>query len=198
MKHLQYIPAQTGKNAGFALMTGAITSGVVIGSLPAIRLAGEHTPWLHQYFSPLLCGDTVFAVFGKTLLSELLFLAAVASPALADDYSYLNFTKSDGTVVSLSVSNLQLTISDGKLLATNDDGSETFQLADLAKMYFSDAATGISSVGAGDAAVETVTAYSLSGVNMGSYKSAAEAKVQLRPGVYLLKSKSKTIKTVVQ
>ena len=77
MKHLQYIPAQTGKNAGFALMTGAITSGVVIGSLPAIRLAGEHTPWLHQYFSPLLCGDTVFAVFGKTLLSELLFLAAV-------------------------------------------------------------------------------------------------------------------------
>lgn len=45
-----------------------------------------------------------------------LFLAAVASPALADDYSYLNFTKSDGTVVSLSVSNLQLTISDGKLL----------------------------------------------------------------------------------
>ena len=127
-----------------------------------------------------------------------LFLAAVASPALADDYSYLNFTKSDGTVVSLSVSNLQLTISDGKLLATNDHGSETFQLADLAKMYFSDAATGISSVGAGDAAVETVTAYSLSGVNMGSYKSAAEAKVQLRPGVYLLKSKSKTIKTVVQ
>ena len=77
MKHLQYIPAQTGKNAGLALMSAAITSGVVIGSIPAIKQAGETSPWLHQYFSPILCGDTVFSVFGKTLLSEIIFLTAV-------------------------------------------------------------------------------------------------------------------------
>jgi uncharacterized protein YegP (UPF0339 family) len=126
-----------------------------------------------------------------------LFLAASALPSLADNYPYLNFTKADGTVTSLSVSDLQLVVSDGKLLITNNDGSTTFQLSDLSKMYFTDTATGIFSVKSA-AADEAVTVYSLMGVNLGSYESAAKAKAQLKPGVYLLKSNSKTTKTVVE
>lgn len=133
----------------------------------------------------------------KKVLFLLLFSAFVL-PSLADDYPYLNFTKSDGTETSISVTNLTMTVSDGNLLLTNDSGSQTFALADLTKMYFSATSTGITDVNADDATAGEVKAFTLSGVFMGSYDSAAEAKAQLKPGVYLLKSESKTTKTVVQ
>ncbi len=72
MKHIKYIPAR-GKGTGFMLMCAACAAGVGIGSLPAV---GADCPWVHQYLSPSLCGDTVFAIFTRTLLSSLLFLAA--------------------------------------------------------------------------------------------------------------------------
>ena len=75
MKHVKYIPAR-GKGTGFILMCTACAAGVVIGSLPVISAAGADCPWLHQYFSPSLCGGTVFSIFSRTLLSSLIFLAA--------------------------------------------------------------------------------------------------------------------------
>jgi hypothetical protein len=75
MKHIKYIPAH-GKNKGFLLMCAAAAVGVGIGSLPSVGAAGGASPWLHQYFSPLLCGETVAAVFAHTLTSSLLFLLA--------------------------------------------------------------------------------------------------------------------------
>lgn len=75
MKHIKYIPVH-GKSTGFLLMCAAAAAGVGVGSLPAVSSAGEASPWLHQYFSPLLCGDTVAEVFTHTFLSSLLFLAA--------------------------------------------------------------------------------------------------------------------------
>lgn len=58
------------------LMCAACAAGVAIGSLPVVSTAGESCPWVHQYFSPSLCGDTVSAIFAWTLLSSLIFLAA--------------------------------------------------------------------------------------------------------------------------
>ena len=75
MKHVKYIPAR-GKGAGFILMCTACAAGVALGSLPVISTAGADCPWLHQYFSPALCGDTVFSIFTRTLLSSVIFLAA--------------------------------------------------------------------------------------------------------------------------
>ncbi|MCQ2490770.1 MAG: hypothetical protein MJ079_04180 [Ruminococcus sp.] len=75
MKHIKYIPAR-GKDTGFILMCAVCAAGVIIGSLPAVSSVGADCPWLHQYLSPTLCGDTVFSIFARTLLSLLLFLAA--------------------------------------------------------------------------------------------------------------------------
>ena len=75
MKHVKYIPAR-GKGTGFILMCAVCAAGVAIGSLPVISTAGADSPWLHQYFSPTLCGGTVFSIFTRTLLSSVIFLAA--------------------------------------------------------------------------------------------------------------------------
>ena len=75
MKHVKYIPSR-GKSSGLMLMCAASAVGVAIGSIPDVALAGEVTPWVHQFFSPSLCGDTVFSIFVRTLLSSLIFLSA--------------------------------------------------------------------------------------------------------------------------
>ena len=77
MRHIRYIPAKTGKNAVFFLMCAAVAFGVFIGSLPFVADKGMDTPLLHQFFSPHLCGNTVFSILYRTSLSALLYLAAV-------------------------------------------------------------------------------------------------------------------------
>ncbi|MGI6223900.1 MAG: hypothetical protein ACOYJG_09835 [Prevotella sp.] len=124
----------------------------------------------------------------------LLFCAIVALPMMADDYAYLNIATSSGSETSLSVSNLEIVYSDGKLVATNDDGTQSFTLTDLTKMYFS-TTTGISSVNATEES--PITVYSVSGALVGTFKNADEARQNLTPGVYLFKSQSKTVKTVI-
>lgn len=77
----------------------------------------------------------------KRLLLILMTVAGVLT-AQADDYPYLTFETSDGTVQSVSTTSLKLEISGDKLLV--NDGEKTFTLTDLKKMYFStNDATGI-------------------------------------------------------
>ena len=56
----------------------------------------------------------------------------------AEGYPYLTFQTSDGTLLSLSVSSLALSVSGTSLVCTNGDGTQTFTLSDLSKMYFSE------------------------------------------------------------
>ena len=77
----------------------------------------------------------------KRLLLILMTMAGVLA-AQADDYPYLTFETSDGTVQSVSTTSLKLEISGDKLLV--NDGAQSFTLTDLKKMYFStNDATGI-------------------------------------------------------
>jgi hypothetical protein len=77
----------------------------------------------------------------KRLLLILMTMAGVMT-AQADDYPYLTFETSDGTVQSVSTTSLKLEISGDKLLV--NDGAQSFTLTDLKKMYFStNDATGI-------------------------------------------------------
>lgn len=77
----------------------------------------------------------------KRLLLILMTVAGVLT-AQADDYPYLTFETSDGTVQSVSTTSLKLEICGDKLLV--NDGEKTFTLTDLKKMYFStNDATGI-------------------------------------------------------
>lgn len=113
--------------------------------------------------------------------------------AQADDFPYLTFETADGTKTSVSAASLTITIADGTLTA---DG-KTFALADLSKMYFS-----ASDVTAIDNVKNTVTGevevFTLDGIAMGKFDSLTEASSALKSGVYVVKSKSGTLKVKVK
>lgn len=65
--------------------------------------------------------------------------------AQADDYPYLTFETNDGCLQSVSTENLTLSISDGKLVV--NDGTYSYPLTSLTKMYFTtDNITAIESI----------------------------------------------------
>lgn len=136
--------------------------------------------------------------FMKKLLFSLLFIAASLT-ANAYDYPYLAFEKSDGTVTTVAVESLTMTVSGGQLVATNGDGSLSFTLSELSKMYFSSTPTGISDVAA--AGEEEVEVFSVSGMSLGKYATASDATracKTMKQGIYVLKSKSNVLKIAVK
>ena len=106
----------------------------------------------------------------------------------AADYAYLTFETTDGAKASVSVENLTLTISGTTLTA----GSQQFTLSNLSKMYFSasdETATGIEEINS--AAIEEATdIYDLQGHKV--------TKEQMRKGVYIVKTNSRTYKMAVR
>ena len=112
-------------------------------------------------------------------------------------YPYLVFQTTAGDTKTLAVESLTITISDGQLLVSTPDGSQTFSLVDLSKMYFSASNTesGVREVTTGNEQVEVFTT---GGVSLGKFETADVAKASLRPGIYLFKSQSKTYKIAVR
>lgn len=106
----------------------------------------------------------------------------------AESYTYLTFETTDGAKASVSVENLTLTINGTTLTA----GSQQFALSNLSKMYFStsdETATGIEEINS--ASIEEATdIYDLQGHKV--------SKEQMRKGVYIVKTKSRTYKMVVR
>ncbi|MBR1750672.1 MAG: hypothetical protein IJ740_07310 [Ruminococcus sp.] len=84
MGHTVYIPAAGRYRGGYRsekglfLTCAALSAGVTLGALYFCRTTAPavQTPFLHQYFSPLLSGQTPAEVFRNTAASLLLFLAA--------------------------------------------------------------------------------------------------------------------------
>ena len=109
--------------------------------------------------------------------------------AQADSYTYLTFETTDGAKASVSVEGLTLSISGTTLTA----GTQSFTLTNLSKMYFSTSdetsTTGISEVMKADVD-ETTEIYDLQG-----HKVSTD---QMRRGVYIVKTKSRTYKMVVR
>ena len=106
-----------------------------------------------------------------------------------DSYTYLTFETTDGAKVSVSVSSLPVTINlDNSTLAI---GNETFALADLSKMYFSTQSetTGIQEISSATID-EAADIYDLQGHKV--------TKAQMKKGVYIVKTNSKTYKIVVK
>lgn len=106
----------------------------------------------------------------------------------AEGYTYLTFETTEGAKASVSVENLTLTINGTTLTA----GSQQFALSNLSKMYFStsdETATGIEEINS--ASIEEATdIYDLQGHKV--------SKEQMRKGVYIVKTKSRTYKMVVR
>ncbi|MBO7539231.1 MAG: hypothetical protein J6T44_08110 [Prevotella sp.] len=106
----------------------------------------------------------------------------------AENYAYLTFEMTDGAKASVAVSSLTLTISDNTLTA----GSQTFILSNLSKMYFSssdETTTGIEEIT--NATLDEATEiYDLKGHKV--------SKDQMRKGVYIVKTNSRTYKMIVR
>lgn len=118
--------------------------------------------------------------------------------AMADDYKSLVFQSSDGTTVSVDLASLVLTVSNGRLTATNSTGTQSFTLSNLSKMYFSTSeTTGIEGISA-DSASGAVTVYDIAGRKVGDYKSLDSAKSSLKQGMYIVKVNGKTFKIVLK
>ena len=131
--------------------------------------------------------DTNYNTMMKKIFILLTVLLATLT-AQAEGYTYLTFETSDGAKASVAVENLTLTISGTTLTA----GSQQFTLSNLSKMYFStsdETATGIEEINS--AAIEEATdIYDLQGHKV--------SKEQMKKGVYIVKTNSRTYKMVVR
>ena len=111
--------------------------------------------------------------------------------AQADDatYSYLTFETVDGAKTSVAVTSLPMsvTVSGGTLTV----GGQTFTLADLSKMYFSNTneTTAIQEVKAADLD-DDADIYDLQGRKV--------TKAQMRRGIYVVKTNGGTYKVNVR
>jgi len=103
-------------------------------------------------------------------------------------YTHLAFETTDGAKASVSIEGLTLSISGTTLTA----GAQSFTLSNLSKMYFSntnETTTGIEEMTS--AALNEVTdIYDLQGHKL--------TKDQMRKGVYIVKTKSRTFKMLVK
>ena len=118
----------------------------------------------------------------------LMMMALVGALSMqAEEYTYLTFETTDGAKASVAVSSLTLTIS-GKTMTA---GSQTFVLSNLSKMYFSnsDETTAIEEI-TNAALDETTDIYDLQGHRV--------TKDQMKRGVYIVKTKSRTYKMIVK
>ena len=124
----------------------------------------------------------------KKLLVLLTVLAGTLT-AHADGYPYLTFETTDGAKVSVPVEQLTIAISGNTLTV----GTQTFVIANLAKMYFSatdeSLTTGITQ--ADKATLEQATEiYDLEGHKV--------PKAKMRRGAYIVKTRQGTHKIIVK
>jgi len=105
----------------------------------------------------------------------------------AEEYTYLTFETTDGVKISVDVSSLTLTISGNTMTA----GSQTFTLSNLSKMYFSNTNE--------TTAIEEITTATLDEeADIYDLQGHQVTKEQMRRGVYIVKTKSKTYKMIVK
>lgn len=116
-----------------------------------------------------------------------------ALSAYADDYQYMEFTNSDGSIHTLAVEGLEMTISKGNLMMTNSQGEAlSIPIESLASMQF----TNTTSVGiVADNADSVISLYTVDGVRVGDFHSLKEASSEVCTGIYIVKdSKGRTFK----
>ena len=66
-----------------------------------------------------------------------MLIALVAIFASAETYSYLKFTKTNGSTVTCSVEGIKVTYDNANVYVTNNEGTTTIALAEVHDMYFS-------------------------------------------------------------
>ncbi len=133
----------------------------------------------------------------KKVLFVILLAAQTASAELYD-YPYMAFQTTDGIVKTVSVSSLSLSVSNGVLIATSDDGTESFTLSDLSKMYFTSEAVVTKVQNPESTGSSEVEVTSLAGVFCGTFPSVEAARQSLPAGMYIVKNSKETFKIAVK
>jgi len=131
----------------------------------------------------------------KKLILTLLAVIAVLTMR-ADGYPYLLFKTADGTIHAMSVESLTMEISGSQLVVTNSEETQTFTITDLDKMFFYENTTGIDEIFSTESG--EVSVFTIMGIYVGKYPDANEALKTLDKGLYILKTKSNTVKIAVQ
>ena len=108
-----------------------------------------------------------------------------------------NFEKS-WSLTSSPAYFLSIVISNGKLVAMNANGSQTFSLTDLSKMYFTRQADLNDINQISSSKDEQIEVFTIDNICLGKYLNINEAKASLKPGLYIMKNKQKSYKIVIK
>lgn len=132
----------------------------------------------------------------RILLIITVLLAALSVQARV--YPYLSFQKSDGTVWSVGVESLQMTFENGMLHVTNGSETHDLEVKDLSRMFFSE--TSVTGMEKLNSSVDNgpVEVYTVSGIYVGRYADMQHFRQSPAKGVYVVKEKGTTVKTVVK
>lgn len=116
-----------------------------------------------------------------------LALAAMLPVSAQEAYSFLTIETTDGAKTNLSVETLTMSVGNGVLTV----GDQSFPLANLKKMYFSNGnvITGIDQLTT-DGTDEIVAIYDLQGRKVN--------KNDMQKGIFVVKTKQKTTKMIVK
>lgn len=127
----------------------------------------------------------------------LLLALGLAMMAHASTYNYLVFTNQTGSTTAFSVSNLTLKVNGTNLQVTNDAGTVSMVLTELASMQFSvdQTVTSVENVLNADASVQV---YSVTGSVLGTYNSMVEAAKSLQPGTYVISNGDQSQTVVIK
>ena len=129
----------------------------------------------------------------KIAMVSLLLVSALTTSA--EGFPYLTFELTDGSKVSVDVTQLTLAISGNTLKA----GSLSFTLTNLSKMYFSN--TNETTTGIEDVDEQALSDFSIAEVydlNGRRILNGSSMKGRLPQGVYIVKTREKTYKMMVR
>ena len=135
----------------------------------------------------------IVSIMKKIAIVFLLLVSALTTSA--EGLPYLTFELTDGSKVSVDVTQLTLTISGNTLKA----GSLSFTLTNLSKMYFSN--TNETTTGIEDVEEQALSDFSIAEVydlNGRRILNGSSMKGRLPQGVYIVKTREKTYKMMVR
>ena len=125
-------------------------------------------------------------------MTILTLLSVITMATRAADYNYLVFTLNDGSEQVIVATNLNITFTDGNLVATTaNETLATIPLATLQKMQFSESNTTDISGLQLESQDDIKAIYDLQGRTM-------PLNTQLPKGTYIVKTSSRTIKVFVK
>lgn len=135
----------------------------------------------------------IVSIMKKIAIVFLLLVSALTTSA--EGFPYLTFELTDGSKVSVDVTQLTLAISGNTLKA----GSLSFTLTNLSKMYFSN--TNETTTGIEDVDEQALSDFSIAEVydlNGRRILNGSSMKGRLPQGVYIVKTREKTYKMMVR